>query len=51
MINRPSLLDVIALITDIPEFNLYSGQVGTIVEILAEGEAFEVEFSDSQGQT
>ena len=51
MINQPNMLDVIALTTDIPEFNLYSGQVGTIVEILADGEAFEVEFSDSQGQT
>ncbi len=27
------------------------GQVGTIVELLADGAAFEVEFSDTNGQT
>lgn len=45
------LLDVITLIVDLPEYNLWRGQVGTIVEILADGQAFEVEFSDSQGRT
>ncbi|MCZ7668490.1 MAG: DUF4926 domain-containing protein [Chloroflexi bacterium] len=44
------LLDVIALIEDLPEQNLWRGQVGTIVEILADGQAFEVEFSDREGQ-
>jgi hypothetical protein len=47
----PKLLDVIALTVDIPEYNLSCGQVGTIVELLADGSAFEVEFSDSNGQT
>lgn len=38
------LLDVVALIVDSPEDNLWRGQVGTVVEVLAGGEAFEVEF-------
>lgn len=47
----PDLLDVVALTVDLPEYNLLRGQVGTIVELLADGTAFEVEFSDSNGQT
>ena len=45
------LLDVVALTVDLPEDNLWRGQVGTVVEILAGGSAFEVEFSDRQGRT
>ncbi len=45
------LLDVVALTDDLPEFNLKRGQVGTIVEILAHGDAFEVEFSTLDGHT
>ncbi len=44
------LLDVVALTWDVPEHNLKRGEVGTVVEILSEGEAFEVEFSDDNGQ-
>jgi Domain of unknown function (DUF4926) len=44
------LLDVVALTIDLPEFNLYKGQVGTIVEVYAPG-AFEVEFVDLKGKT
>ena len=33
-----------------PEHNLKRGEVGTVVEILANGEAFEIEFSDDNGQ-
>ena len=44
------LLDVVALTVNLPEFNLWRGQVGTVVEILAEGRAFEVEFSDACGE-
>lgn len=40
------LLDVVALTIDLPQDNLWCGQVGTVVEILANGQAFEVEFSD-----
>ena len=45
------LLDVVALTVDLPEYNLRRGQVGTVVEILADGKAFEVEFSDRDGRT
>ncbi|AFZ34327.1 hypothetical protein Sta7437_0733 [Stanieria cyanosphaera PCC 7437] len=45
------LLDVVALTVNLPEQNLCRGQVGTVVEILADGKAFEVEFSDAEGQT
>ncbi len=45
------LLDVVALTVDLSEYNLWRGQVGTVVEILANGNAFEVEFSDSDGRT
>jgi Domain of unknown function (DUF4926) len=49
--NNIKLLDVVALTADLPEENLWRGQVGTIVEILADGAAFEVEFSDKEGHT
>ncbi|HAJ64333.1 MAG TPA: DUF4926 domain-containing protein [Cyanobacteria bacterium UBA8543] len=45
------LLDVVALTVDLPEYNLWRGQVGTVVEELASGAAFEVEFSDRHGRT
>ncbi|MBS1252151.1 MAG: hypothetical protein MAG451_01187 [Anaerolineales bacterium] len=45
------LLDVVALTVDLPEYNLWRGQVGTVVEILADGTAYEVEFSDRDGRT
>ncbi len=45
-----ALLDVVALMEEIPEKGLVRGQVGTVVEELSEG-AFEVEFSDEQGKT
>jgi len=45
------LLDVVALTVDLPQDNLWRGQVGTVVEILANGQAFEVEFSDRNGRT
>ena len=44
------LLDVVALTQDVPEHNLKRGEVGTVVEVLANGEAYEVEFSDDNGQ-
>jgi hypothetical protein len=49
--NTIKLLDVVALTVDLPECNLWRGQVGTVVDILADGKAFEVEFSDSNGRT
>ncbi|MFZ2727813.1 MAG: DUF4926 domain-containing protein [Methylococcaceae bacterium] len=44
------LLDVVALLENIPNAQLYRGQVGTIVEVY-EPDIFEVEFCDTQGQT
>lgn len=43
------LLDVVALVEDLPASGLYRGQVGTIVEEY-EPEVFEVEFSDTSGR-
>ena len=51
MANAIKLLDVVALTVDLPEYNLWRGQVGTVVEILADGTAYEVEFSDREGRT
>ena len=51
MTNQTKLLDVVALTVDLPEYNLWHGQVGTVVEILANGAAFEVEFNDRDGRT
>ena len=44
------LLDVVALIVDLPEHGLVRGHVGTVVETLGTG-AFEIEFSDDEGRT
>ncbi|MBD1218065.1 MAG: DUF4926 domain-containing protein [Aphanizomenon flos-aquae Clear-A1] len=49
--NQFNLLDVVALTVDLPEYNLLRGQVATIVELLVDSAAFEVEFSDINGQT
>ena len=49
-VGKIELFDVVALTHDMPEYNLWRGQVGTVVEILSNGDAFEVEFSDSDGQ-
>jgi hypothetical protein len=45
----PSLLYVVALLTDLPGHRLARGQVGTIVEQLDEKTSL-VEFSDDQGR-
>jgi hypothetical protein len=45
----PSLLDVVALLFDLPAQRLARGQVGTIVEQLDENISL-VEFSDEQGR-
>lgn len=52
MINETAkLLDIVALTVDLPQYNLWRGQVGTVVEMLANGTALEVEFSDQSGRT
>jgi hypothetical protein len=51
MQNSPlKLLDVVALLVDKPEEKLVTGQVGTVVELLAP-DVYEVEFLDSKGHT
>ena len=49
MHTRPRLLDVVALLSDVPAHGLLRGQVGTVVELL-DG-AYDVEFSDDEGKT
>jgi hypothetical protein len=49
MNTTPRLLDVVALLSDLPAHGLLRGQVGTVVELL-DG-AYEVEFSDDDGET
>ena len=49
MNNSPKLLDVVALTVDLPQYNLWRGQVGTVVETLANGSAFEVELQHARG--
>jgi len=49
MYTKPQLLDVVALLSALPDQGLIPGQVGTVVEFL-DG-AVEVEFSDDDGRT
>jgi hypothetical protein len=44
-----AVLDVVALLDDLPEAHLVRGQVGTVVEDL--GGALEVEFCDDEGRS
>jgi hypothetical protein len=48
-IERPALLDAVALLSDRPEPGLARGQVGTVVEILDDKTVL-VEFSDDDGR-
>ena len=45
-----NVLDTVALVEDMPSERLVKGQVGTVVEELAEG-VYEVEFTNRQGET
>lgn len=49
MKQRFKLLDVVALIEDLPNRELRRGQVRTVVELLDPG-VFEVEFTDNDGR-
>lgn len=44
-------LEVVALTVDLPEHHLLRGQVGTVVDVLGNGKALEVEFCDRNGRT
>jgi hypothetical protein len=50
MNEHPVILDVVALVEDCPSRGLVRGQVGTVVEQLAD-DVFEVEFCDDDGRT
>jgi hypothetical protein len=43
--------ETVVLTEDIPGQDLWQGQVGTVVDILANGTAYEVGFSDRNGHT
>lgn len=45
------LLDTVAITEDVPALGLTVGEVGAVVEVLGDGEAFEVEFCDPSGTT
>jgi hypothetical protein len=47
--DRPTVLDVVALLADSPANGLARGQVGTVVETLSEDTVL-VEFSDDDGR-
>ncbi|MFZ4826065.1 MAG: DUF4926 domain-containing protein [Phototrophicaceae bacterium] len=49
MTDHIELLTVVALVEGLPDRQLQRGQVGTVVEVLADG-VYEVEFSDPQGR-
>lgn len=44
------LFDTVAILKDMPEKKVVYGQVGTVVEVLAD-DVFEVEFADKNGET
>jgi hypothetical protein len=46
---RPAVLDVVALLTDLPSAGLARGQVGTVTEELGPSNVL-VEFSNDQGR-
>lgn len=46
-----NLLDTVALSEDVPAHGLRAGEVGAVVEVFGDGEAFEVEFCDRDGVT
>ena len=44
-------LDTVAVTADMPSLGLTAGEIGAVVEVLGDGEAFEVEFCDNAGVT
>jgi hypothetical protein len=47
--NEIKVLDVVAVLEDVPQHGLLRGEVGTVVEQWKDG-VFEVEFSDNYGK-
>jgi len=50
MNKKPQMLDVVALVEDLPSEKLVKGQVGTVVHMHDE-DHYEVEFSDDEGRS
>ncbi len=50
MNGEPKLLDIVALLKNLPDYKLVIGQVGTIVEIL-DTKTYLVEFCNHKGET
>ena len=48
---RPREHDVVALLVDLPQYNLAAGDTGAVVHVYSQVEAYEVEFMDLQGRT
>ena len=44
-------LDSVVLVRDMPEYGLKRGDVGTVVHVYGQAEAFEVEFVSGEGTT
>lgn len=51
MATHINMLDTVAVTEDLPSLGVTAGEVGAVVEILGDGETFEVEFCDNTGQT
>jgi hypothetical protein len=47
--NEIKVLDVVAILEDVPQQRLLRGQVGTVVERWKDG-AYEIEFNDDSGE-
>lgn len=45
----PAILDIVALLSDLPEQHLTRGQVGTVIELI-DDQTLLVEFSDDNGR-
>ncbi len=44
-------LEIVVLTTDLPEYHLKAGDVGTVVLVHGEGKGYEVEFTTFKGET
>ena len=50
MMNQITLLDVVALTSDVPQYNLHRSEIDVVVECYP-GDAYEVEFVAQDGYT
>lgn len=46
-----SELDIVILKSDLKEYRLKKGDVGTVVQVYEKGKAYEVEFVNNEGET